>query len=287
MDRKFWQIVGGGLEGKEIIGSAQDLPDPEDLSSLMGLPKATQEIHGPEIVTETWWDGNEFVLWNHVIEDRHFMTGNLGPELPCQGTTVWIKKDMDGLVVKQMSGFAPMFQHKKYVGPVSVKCMISEKDHETYYMDAIFGFRFDSIYALLGLINDKSPRSFFAQKFRAEWHNGYATSQRITIPPYPYEEKALLEAFAKDVIIQGRIGDYPSFWMQDVYSKRGKLHCTGTDAILGIIATRGNSLGGSIGSCYRAIRKLRVGGNLQYRTDAGKKAARIIRQLEKWGISVS
>jgi len=78
----------------------------------------------------------------------------------------------------------------------------------------------------------------------------------------------------------------PLFWMEDVYLNDGKLKCAGADGILGVVASHGNSLGGSVGNVYRAIDRLKIGSYLQYRTDLGRRAEKLFRVLEKMSIEV-
>ena len=79
----------------------------------------------------------------------------------------------------------------------------------------------------------------------------------------------------------------PHFWGQDIKQNDKKIECAGADGILGVVAARGNSLGGSVGNMYRAIDKLKIASTLQYRTDGGKRAERAINRLKKWKIPIN
>ena len=246
-----------------------------------------KRVKGIEISTEGWFNGTRWVHFNHTIEDKRLMNYNLGPAIGSQGNTVWIKKDVQGLLVEQIQNLTSYLKRAEYVGPVDINSIVSEEDHEPYFLEFSPRFGYDAIYCLLSLVKG-SLTNFFTKFFDVPLHDGYASSQRITIPPFPYSDSRLLNAMAKDVLIKSSIDDYPLFWMEDVYlDKDGNLRCAGADGILGVVAARGNSLGGSVGNMYRAIDNLKIGSYIQYRTDGGKLCGKAIKQLNEWGISIN
>jgi len=246
-----------------------------------------KRVKGVEISTEGWFDGSDWIHFNHTIEDKRLMNYNLGPAIGSQGNTVWIKRDMQGLLVEQLKNLTPYLRRAKYIGPIDINSIVSEEDRQPYFLEFSPRFGYDAIYCLLTLVNGKIS-DFFTKFFDVDFHDGYASSQRITIPPFPYSDTKLLNAMAKDVLIDGHIDDYPLFWMEDVYNDNdGKLRCAGSDGILGVVAAKGNSIGGSIGNMYRAIDNLKIGSYIQYRTDGGKRCGKAIKQLDEWGVSIN
>jgi|GEM_PF-3191638 len=144
-------------------------------------------------------------------------------------------------------------------------------------------FGYDAIYCLLTLLKGRLT-DFFAKDFDVDFHSGFASSERISIPPFPYADSTLLKEYAKDVSILNRMESLQSFWGQDIYLKGGKLACAGSDGILGVVAARGNSLGGAWGSVYRAIEQLKVCSYLQHRLDGHKSLSKRYETLQKWGL---
>ena len=243
-------------------------------------------VDGYEISTEGWWDGKQWTLFNHTVEDKRLMNSNLGPAIGSQNNTVWIKRKIDGLLVKELRALGPYLSRAGYVGPMDINSVVSRQDGKPYFLEFTPRFGYDALYCLLSLV--KGPiRAFFEKGFKGiSFTDGYASSVRISIPPYPYSHKELLEDFAKDVPLEGNIDKMPLFWMEDVLLKDGRLRCAGADGILGVVAARGNSLGGSVGNVYRAVDTLRVGSYLQYRTDLGRRAEKFLRGMDKLKIEV-
>jgi len=240
-------------------------------------------VDGWEVSTEMWWDGSKGVSWNHTIEDKRLMNSNLGPAIGSQNNTVWIKKKR-GLLVDELTKLGPLLNRAGYIGPVDVNVVVA-RNGIPYFLEFTPRFGYDALYCLLSLV-EGPIRRFFQKGFNVPLNPGFASSERISIPPYPYNAQKLLEDFAKDVRVKGSIDTMPLFWMEDVYLKGGRLRCAGADGIMGVVASRGNSLGGSVGNVYRTIDKLRIGAYLQYRTDLGRRAERFLKAMEKLKIEV-
>jgi phosphoribosylamine--glycine ligase len=241
-------------------------------------------VEGIEISTEGWFDGERFVFFNHTIEDKKMMNGNKGMAIGSQGNTVWVKQEK-GLLIDELSNLAPRLKEVGYVGPVDVNCIVSEKDQKPYFLEWSPRLGWDAFYCLTQLM-DGSLEDFFTKGFQVPFADGFASSQRVTIPPFPYSEPSLLKDFAKGVRIMGSLDEMDNFFAEDVKQGEDGLECAGADGIVGVMAARGNSLGGSVGNMYRSLDTLRIAADRQYRTDGGKRAEKALRQFEKWGINV-
>jgi len=246
------------------------------------IPYTLQQfIEGAEIITEGWFDGKQFTHFSHTIEEKRFNNANLGVMLGSQSNTTWIKRN-PGFMTQEMQKLIPEMEKAGYTGAVSIKCVIeSNKKHRPYCLKIRFAPRYDSLYCLLSLI--RSPLSeFYTKTFNVPLYSGYASSQRISIPPYPYATPPLLRQFAENVSVEGRLNN---LYMQDIVFNNG-FKCAGTDGLLGVMVHRGNSIGGSVGELYREIDRLHVSSALQYRSDGGRKADKVVRKLRKWEVNI-
>lgn len=239
-------------------------------------------VEGIEISTEGWFDGERFVSFNHTIEDKKLMNSNLGPAIGSQGNTVWIKKDPHGLLVQELGKLVPYL--KGYIGPIDVNCVVSETDYKPYFLEWTVRQGYDALYCLLSLLSGKIEQ-FYTSKFHSDFTDGYASSQRITIPPFPYNEPSLLKEYAEGVEIRAGL-ENQHFWAEDIKKNGKRVECAGADGIIGVTAAKGNSLGGSVGNMYRANEKLKIASTYQFRSDGGRRAEKAIKKLNKWGISV-
>ena len=237
-------------------------------------------VEGLEISTEVWIDGKgECKHFNHTVEDKRLMNGSLGPTIGSQNNTVWMKNKMSGLLVKELKAMAPILKSAKYVGPIDVNSIVSKEDGKPRFLEWSIRFGYDALYCLLTLL--KTPLTdFFMNDFKGEFHDGFAASARISIPPYPYCDPKLLDAFAKDVSVSGKLDN---FWMEDVLMD-DRIRCAGADGILGVMTNRGETPLEAWQNVYRDIERLKVGAYLQYRTDGPRRAEKVLAAFKKRGI---
>lgn len=253
------------------------------------LPEKTafilqEVIDGVEISTEGWFRGDRWWGFNHTIEDKCLMNYDLGPRIGSANNTVWIKRK-PGLLTKELQKMTPKLKRAGYIGPVDVNAIVSARDHKPYFLEFTPRLGYDAVYCTLALTRGKIGDFFryaggLSEK-RPRFSGGYASSVRVSVPPYPYEEGNLLER-ARGIAIDGQLDD---FWMEDVYNDNG-LKCAGADGILGVVTGIGNSIGGSAGNVYRNIEGIRIAGYRQYRTDLGKRARSARRKLTGWSLEV-
>lgn len=235
-----------------------------------------KKIEGDEVSSEVWISEQGPRHFNHTLESKRFMAGNLGPAIGSQSNTVWIGKD-SGLLIEPLKKMAAYLKSKGYIGPCDANCIV--KGSVPHFLEWTPRFGYDAIYCLLTLLKG-SLSDFFLKDFKADFHAGYACSQRISIPPYPYANPHLRHDFAKDVSIMNRLERVPFFWAQDIYSDTGKFKCAGADGILGVVSARDENLEAAWGKVSSAINKLKVCSYLQYRTDAFKEHAKRIKDLK-------
>lgn len=235
-----------------------------------------KKTEGVEISSEVWIGQRGPVHFNHTLESKRLMTGNLGPAIGSQSNTVWIGKN-SGLLIEPLKKMAAYLKSKGYIGPCDANCIV--RGGVPYFLEWSPRFGYDAIYCLLTLLKG-SLSNFFLKDFEADFHSGYACSQRISIPPYPYAIPKLRRDFAKDVSIMNRLERVPFFWAQDIYSDAGKLKVAGADGILGVVSTRDQNLEAAWGKVYSAIDKLKICSYLQYRTDSFKEHSKRIKELK-------
>lgn len=234
------------------------------------------KIEGAEVSSEVWIGEQGPVHFNHTFESKRLMAGNLGPAIGSQSNTVYIGKD-SGLLIEPLIKMAAYLKSKGYIGPCDANCIV--KGSVPYFLEWSPRFGYDALYCLLTLLKG-SLSDFFLKDFKADFHTGYACSQRISIPPYPYALPFLRRTFAKDVSIMNRLERTPFMWFQDIYSDAGKLKVAGADGILGVVTARDENLEAAWGKVYSAIEKLKVCSYLQYRTDSFKEHSKKVKELK-------
>jgi len=230
-----------------------------------------KKIAGTEVSTEAWFGPAGAVHCNHTIENKRLMDGDLGPAIGSQSNTVFASPQIPPFLSKAASNLPG------YIGPVDVNTIVS--DGRAYFLEWTPRFGYDALYCLLTLSKD-SITDFFIKDFVVSFSNGYAVSQRISIPPYPVYDKRLLKEWARDVAIESQLEKTPFFWAQDVYSDAGKLRCAAADGILGVVTSKADSLDAAWGTLYHNINRLKIGSYVQFRQDGFKQAAKRLKGIK-------
>ena len=234
-----------------------------------------EKIDGVEVSTEVWIGKQGPKNLNQTIESKRLMAGNLGPAIGSQSNTVYMKKT-DDLISKALLKMADYLHKEDYVGPCSVNVIV--RDGVPYFLEWTPRFGYDALYCLLTLLKG-TISEFLLSDFDGEFHKGYACSQRISIPPYPYASPSLLTTFAKDVPVESKL--MPFFWAQDIYTDAGKIKCAGADGIVGVVTARDERLEAAWSKVYSAIGKLKIAAYLQYRNGSYSEHKKRCKKLGK------
>lgn len=264
LDLTYVEKFPGELNTKMLDEYSKRLPEKCDYI-------LQKKIDGTEVSSEVWIARGP-VSFNQTIENKRLMNSDLGPAIGSQSNTVTI--GVHESIVGPLTKMASYLKSNGYIGPCDANCIV--KGGVPYFLEWTPRFGWDALYCLLTLMKGKLT-DFFTKDFKADYHEGFAASQRLSIPPYPYGTPQLRTLYAKDVSIMGRLKDYPMLWSQDVYENNG-LKCAGADGILGVVAARGKTLEEAWGRVSNAIKKVKVCSYAQYRTD-GLNTAR--KRLEK------
>jgi len=199
--------------------------------------------------------------------------------------TVWLKRKKRGLLVDMFGKLTPFIKKSGYIGPVDVNCIVSRKDKKPYFLEWTPRLGYDAIYCLLSLVRGPLGNFFdyvSGGSKKPRFAAGYASSVRLTIPPYPYEVPKLLDGMARDVEVSGDLDD---LWMEDVYYQDG-IRCAGADGVIGVLTGTWSTLGGSVKNVYKKAEKIKIGAYTQTRTDLGERAKAAIATLDRWGVTV-
>ena len=225
-------------------------------------------VEGIAVSTEGWFNGHDWVsgMFNHTIESKHFLDGDLGPSGGCTGNLVWPCDSEDPLVKQTLTKLTEVLQEHVYIGPIDINCIVNE--------DGIYGleftprFGYDAFPTLLHSLCDFDFGSFVDSLICGggpDFHlvQAFGAGVRLSLPPWPSEkynadENVPLEGFDED--------SWKYFYPYGVKAHNGDIVSTGEAGILGVMNYEGLSIGQALACVYYQIAKLRIP-NVQYRTD--------------------
>ena len=279
------------VSGDQVESDTYDAPDSEamirylkwcDLKGGKVEPFELQKkAQGTELSLNGWFDGDHFLgPYEYTLEEKRFLTGELGPRTGCESNLVWFAKDTT-LAEKVLVPMEPILAREGYVGPLDLNMLLDE-DGEPIGLEWTARLGFDATYAWMSLLDHVGAQlEAFAIGTLSQWETkpGKALTLRITVPPYPTWDPKLVKK------IQGLPVD-PKVLSQspvDVMQTPEGLCAAGGS---GIICTVG-----SVGTDLKAVRKavLEVSESLvipnkQFRIDPVSRADRDLATLGKLGV---
>jgi len=232
-----------------------------------------KKIDGVDLSTEGWFDGERFRFFSHTYEDKTLMNDGMGPHIGSQSNVVWSGSHMRTDVINKLKSMEKVLGHIGYEGPLDVNCLIADKNDKPYFLEWTPRLGFDAIFCLAELL---SVEEIF---FGSETPDTklWSASQRVSVPPYPYEAGDLMER-AKNVEVRPGSGEW---FLTDVKTEDGHLKCSGADGIIGSTVGTGRSLGEGCNRARANAENILVGGYKQYRTDQKESAYKALRKIIK------
>lgn len=243
-----------------------------------------QRVDGTEISTEGMFNGKVFTNFNHTIEKKRFMDGDVGPNTGCAGNVVW-PCSRDKLVETLLIPLESTLRKAKYNGPVDVNSIVN-KDGANF-LELTIRFGYDAIQSLLSLTDKKYEyllssccyRSNNEQKLRQE----YSVAVRLSMPPYPHSDKGVEQLEGLEVIeAPGYLKKH--LWLSDVMAdEEGEPVMAGVDGVVGCATATADTVDKAIGSAYTVVNAVKINRDLQYRQDIGRGVQESIETLEENG----
>lgn len=269
----------GGLSGVVPSFVASDAEEAEEVLERFrqkaggaGAEITIQEyIKGVALSTEGWFNGSEWVegMFNHTIERKQFLCGDLGPSTGCTGNLVWACDSDDPVVKQTLLKLTDKMREHRYVGAIDVNSVVNKKG--VYALEFTPRFGYDAFPTLLTSLCDFNFGSFIDDLARGDTPSvelapGFAAGIRIGIPPWPSErvpgEPGIkIRGFEED--------DKAWFYPYEVQIVDDELQSSKGFGVLGVVNGLGQSISGAFARAYAIASKLKVA-DLQYRNDLNK-----------------
>ena len=240
-------------------------------------------IEGTCISSEAWFSIDHFIKpFNHTLERKQLLPGDIGPSGGCTGNVVWACGDEECPLCKGLYRLEKFLAENEYNGCIDINSVVS-KEGEIYALEFTPRFGYDAFPTFLyGLfegnfgefLNDCSAsRGPDSMSLRS----GYAAGVRVSTPPWPSEDfnskpGLPIRGLAKS--------EFESFYPYEVSSVDEELVTAGGCGIIGVCIGYGDSIEEAFEKAYKLAVKLRLP-DKQYRndlTETFKKDLRTIRR---------
>lgn len=252
-------------------------------------------VHGSEVSTEVWFSNGDPVFpSNSTGETKKLLAGELGVRTGCETSLVChYEGDHSRLAEQTVLKIAPLIKYAKYTGPVDVNAIVSEENHEPYFLEFTPRLGYSAIYAYAAMLNIslsaylmRIATGTFKIPFKAKW----STALKLHIPPYPfeYEDKLIsreVYGATEGIKVNGKYG--PDFIPIDVEKgKRTELQSAGTMGIIGECLGRGNSPAEAWRGSQKVFKSVEVPNGGGRYTDGITDALERFRKLRDWGYDI-
>ena len=267
---------------------------PEDmlryLDKLGGITKGVefllQEIvHGTEISTEGWFNGEEFFLVNGTLEEKKFMNDRKGPNTGCSGNLVWIYDQMNPPYIfkEGLQKLKDYLQEYKFRGMIDLNTIVT--DNKLYGLEWTPRFGYDAsatLYSCFNNIGDFFGAIASGVRPDVDIISTYASAIRLSIPPYPSEIK---NKHPEEIPIEGIEEDdcVKNCFLYDCCIGESDTMCTaGINGLICVPIQSGGSIQETFAKLKIQMSKIHFP-DMQYRTDIEKCVTERYRILDNQG----
>jgi phosphoribosylamine-glycine ligase len=290
----------GGESASYVAKSGEEMVDylsqQKESGKLDGCTFIIQEVvKGAEVSTEMWFCNGEPV-WpaNSTFETKKFLAGELGQRTGCETSLVChYAGNQSKIVDKTIRRIFPFLKQNKWTGPVDINCIVSEDDHEPYFLEFTPRLGYSAIYGFMAILGIPISEFFYRISrgtFTIPFKNVWGSSLKISIPPYPVaieDEKACAEVYGQQegVRINGNYGK--DFIPIDVMKgKKTELMCAGSTSIIGECLGRGNSILDAWRGSQKVFKSVEVPNAQGRYTDGMSDPWERAIKLRKWGYDI-
>jgi phosphoribosylamine--glycine ligase len=280
----------GGLSGVVPSYVARDVEEALEVLRRFQAKAGTSEVNltiqeyieGVALSTEGWFNGEDWApgMFNHTIERKQFLVGDLGPSTGCTGNVVWACDSGDPVVKEVLTKLTLVLRKHRYVGAIDVNTIVNEEG--VYALEFTPRFGYDAFPTLLYSLCDFDFGAFIddlaaGRDTSVTLSPGFGAGIRIGVPPWPSEQfhgeaGIKIRGFAEE--------DKQWFYPYEVCLVDDELQSSKGFGILGVVNGQGGCVGEAFARAYRIVSKLRIA-DLQYRLDLGEACLRDYRELRK------
>ncbi len=228
-----------------------------------------------ETSVELWFvNGKRLSPPNGTIEQKRFLTGDMGPQTGCQSSLCWKYQDNAKMVTEiftdellvSIAGF-------KLTSPMDVAVIISKKDKRPHVLELTPRIGLSAIFAVFAIMENDFGEFLYdalnGQNPDMRLTNEVGFALTVSVPPYPYDVK-------KQEISNQKIDLKPELlehvWLCDAYYDKQQGFVTGGhDGLVCYITQADKDANKAIERTKEIAKGLNIS-RVQYRTDAGEQS---------------
>ena len=287
---QHWSSPGYVIKPSGNLNTAKTImaEDPETYKWALSQFSRDQElvvqkiVLGVEVSTEGWFNGTEFVHFNHTFEEKKFLNGGLGQHVGCMGNIV-MEGRADSILSKELQKLTPFLTKAHYYGPIDINMIVNENGPHALELTPRIGY--DAIEALWAMSNRNQFSTFLkavalGEKADLELEHRFGAAVRLTLPPYPMDDPD-----EDDTGLPIMAEENKEILWSDAYIEEGQLRWSAFDGVLAKVVGAGDDVVAAQFAAYENAHKV-MALNLQYRTDIGDRVLNDLATLSAFGVNL-
>lgn len=239
-------------------------------------------VEGVEVSTEGWFNGKEWVHFNHTFEEKRFLAGDLGQHVGCMGNIV-MEGRAESMLSKELQKLTPFLEKAHYYGPIDINSIVNENGFHALELTPRIGY--DAIEALWAM-SDRTKFSEFLHSVgssdnkKLELAFTVGAAVRLSLPPYP-----MADTDEDDVGLPIEAPNKDEVLWSDAYFDEGILRSAAFDGVLAKVVSAGDDVVEAQMDAYMTVEMVKAL-NLQYRKDIGDRVLIDMNSLSLMGVEI-
>lgn len=291
----------GGESASYVASDQEDMLDylaqQKESGKISGCTFIIQEVvKGAEISTECFFSNGVPIpsSINTTWETKRFLAGELGPRTGAEVSVVChYQGHRKDFYDKTVGKILPLLKYQNYTGAMDFNSIVSEVDHECYFLEATPRLGYSACFAfqnLLAMPISEYFRRLSIGPFTVPYRSTWSSSLKISIPPYPTSipnEKASEETYGEQegVRVNGEYGK--DFIPLDcMKGKKTELMCSGVTCIVGECLGRGNSILEAWKASQKVFKSVEVPNAQGRYTDGIEDIWKRVQKLKQFGFDI-
>lgn len=248
-----------------------------------------KKVSGVEIAVGAFFNGRQFIYPINInFEHKKLFPGDLGPATGEMGTNMFWSgpNKLFNDTLKKMEG---RLAEEGYVGYIDINCIVN--GNGIYPLEFTTRFGYPTICIQHEGLN--MPISEFlycladGQDFQIKTKRGFQVGVRLVVPPFPYGDKKMFDAYSKNatIVFKKKHPDnnhLEGIHIEDVKIVDDEWVVTGSVGVTLIVTGSGLSMRQAQQQVYSRIQNILIP-NMYYRKDIGDRWYEDGDKLHSWG----
>ena len=280
---KHLLFVGMEDDGSDVIGLLQTYK--KTWADTIKVFQLQKKVTGVEVAVGGFFNGNRFLEPINInFEHKKLFPGNVGPSTGEMGTSMFWSQP-NKLFNNTLKKLEPKLREEKFVGYIDLNTIVNGYGIYPIEFTSRFGYptiqiQCDGITTPIGqfLYNLATGKD---ENFKVK--KGFSVGVRITVPPFPFEDRKTYEMFSEDAgIIFKKKEQLDGIHIEGAHIINGVWSVTGVDGCVLIAVGQGTTMKQAQTQAYRRVQNVLIP-NMYYRSDIGDSWSEDSDRLLGWG----